>query len=137
MITWNSEFETGHPDIDREHQEICERLNQIELALAAGAGREQIAEMVSLLQRYTLVHFTREEGVMACVKCPRHGENCAAHAKFSARLSRWLEVLTVPGISVSVLMDVHAESGRWIQEHLLKIDSSLRQFHPQPVAGRE
>lgn len=133
MITWNVNFETGHPHLDREHQEICARLNRIGEALEQGAGHEQIAEMVSLLLNYTLVHFRREEGVMACAKCPRHGENCAAHAQFAARLERWLEVLSLPisDIGTTVLREVHAESCRWIQHHLLQIDSSLRQVPPQ------
>ena len=133
MIIWSEEFETGHPAIDQDHREICERLNQIEVALDRGAGREQIAEMVSLLQNYTLVHFQREEDAMACAKCPRHGENCAAHTQFAARLDRWLEVLTIPCMNGTILRDVHAESCRWIQQHIRKIDSSLRQV---PVATR-
>ena len=103
MITWNVNLETGHPDIDREHRGICERLNEIEFALQKGVRREQVAQMVSILQNYTLLHFTREEGTMACVKCPRRRENCAAHAKFAARLERWMEVLTVPEISPAIL----------------------------------
>ena len=139
MLTWHPDFETGHPEIDRDHQEICLRLNQIELAIAAGAGREQIAEMVGLLQHYTLVHFRKEENAMACAKCPRHGENCVAHAKFAARLERWLEVLTIPGMSLTILQDVHAESSRWLVQHLTHIDSSLRQSAPpfSVAAGKE
>lgn len=128
MIAWNRNFETGNPDVDRDHQKICAGLNQIELALDNGAGREQIAEMISILQTYTLVHFRSEERIMACVKCPRHGENCEAHHQFEARLERWLEVLTIPipDIGTTLLRDVHDECSRWIQEHLLQIDSSLR-----------
>jgi hemerythrin len=130
MLIWHPAFETGHAEIDRDHREICHRLNQIEIALQAGAGREQIAEIVGVLQRYTLIHFSKEENVMACAKCPRHGDNCAAHAKFAARLDRWLEVLTIPGMTVTVLADVHAECCRWLQQHLTHIDSGLRQSMP-------
>jgi hemerythrin len=128
MIAWNHSYETGNPEVDRDHQEICARLNQIEAALENGAGREQITEMVSVLRDYTLVHFRREENIMACAKCPRHNENCKAHVQFEARLERWLEVLTIPlpGIGTTILKDVHAESCRWIQHHLRQIDSSLR-----------
>lgn len=127
MIVWNASFETGHDDIDREHQEICERLNQIGTALQAGASRELIVAMVTLLKDYTSAHFSREEAAMACLKCPLRTDNCAAHEKFSARLERWLEVLTIPEVNTVILKDVHEESCRWIQQHLLQIDSSLRQ----------
>lgn len=135
MITWSADFETGHLQIDREHQEICTRLNQIELAINQGAGREQIAEMVSLLLNYTLVHFRREEGVMACTGCPRHSDNCTAHAQFEARLERWLEVLSlpIPDIGTVLLRDVHAESCRWIHDHILRIDLALRDVPPSPA----
>ena len=136
MLAWNPDFETGHPDIDREHREICESLNKIERALLAGAGREQIAEMVAVLQRYTLIHFRHEESVMACADCPLHRDNCAAHTVFAARFERWLEVLTIPSMPLTLLQDVHAESCRWIQQHLTHIDVGLRRsMSPLATAG--
>ena len=135
MLHWNSRHETGHADLDREHRAIFDQLNAIGLAIRCGAGRDQIVVMIELLQHYALVHFRREEGVMACARCPHHGANCAAHRVFEERLERWLDLLSSSGTPVSVLEDIHTETCRWIESHVVNLDSALR-HHQLPGAGQ-
>ena len=126
MLKWDRSYETSHPDIDREHRAIFEHLNEMETAIRQGAGREHIVDMIVFLQQYTLVHFSREEAVMACTKCPSHGANCAAHRHFEDRLEGWMEMLSSTGTPVSILEDIHSETCRWIENHIGQIDIGLR-----------
>lgn len=126
MSTWTQEFETGHPQIDAEHREFIRRLNDLKAAIDAGAGRERTVELIVLLQKYALGHFAREEAHMHRVGCPTHRQNCAAHAEFAAKLAGWLDLLTFSGTPVSLLVEVHRESLRWITTHIRTIDCGLR-----------
>ena len=130
MLLWEARLETSHPDIDREHRQIFAQLNEIEDALRQGAGRERIIDMILFLQQYTLVHFSREESVMACTNCSRHKANCSAHRRFEERLEAWIAVLSSPGMPVSVLEDIHAETCRWIHAHIGQVDVGLREVRP-------
>ncbi len=126
MTTWNERFETGHAQIDAEHQEFFRQLQALKVAVEAGAGRERVVELIGILQKYVLGHFAREEAHMARVACPALGANCAAHRDFALKLDRWLEILTMSGTQVSMLLDVHRESISWIEAHIINIDCRLR-----------
>lgn len=126
MTTWSHRFETGHPRIDAEHREFFHQLDTLKTAIDQGAGRERVAELVVILQKYALGHFAREEAHMHRVACPALRENCTAHREFARRLDSWLELLTTSGTPVSVLLDVHRESTAWIESHIVTVDCRLR-----------
>jgi hemerythrin-like metal-binding protein len=126
MPTWNARLETGHEQIDAEHREFFRQLRALKDAVEAGAGRERMVVLINLLQNYVLGHFAREEALMAEVGCPALRANCTAHREFEGKLDRWLELLTMSGTPVSMLLDVYRESIRWIEAHILNIDCRLR-----------
>ncbi len=133
MIQWNAHFETGHESIDAEHREFLRQLEAIKTAIDAGAGREKIAELIVVLQRYVLGHFAREESHMLRVGCRAHRANCAAHREFAQKFDRWLELLTYSGAPVSLLLEVHREALEWVSHHIRKVDCALRDCPVRPA----
>lgn len=137
MTLWDERFATGHRQIDDEHQAFCRQLDAIKQAIDGGAGREQIVQLIVVLQKYALGHFAREEAHMLRFKCPAQRENCRAHRELETKLERWLEILTMSGAPVSVLTDVHREFSTWITDHILTIDCQLRGCVPnQPQSPK-
>ena len=126
MEKWRPELATGHRAIDAEHKEFLRHLEAIRQALDAGAGREQIVDLILTLQQYVRGHFEREEAYMEEVACPAAAVNCAAHRVFAARFETWLQLLSIPGSPVSVMADVHRESLQWIEGHIKSVDCQLR-----------
>ena len=127
MLHWRPELNTGDPDIDREHQEIYAKLNEIGEAIRKHDSPEVISQLIAVLQHYSNAHFRREERAMSCSRCPMHGANCAAHAYFSERLKIWMTIISSSGLPVSLLEDIHEETCRWIEQHIEKIDTSLKE----------
>jgi hemerythrin len=131
MTNWDPNLETGHRQIDEDHREILRRFVSLKDAIDGGAGRERTVEMITLLHDYVLGHFDREEAYMLCVHCPAHGNNCTAHGEFARKLEGWIDLLTMSGTPVSMLLDVHREASAWIVSHILSIDCQLRDYPPQ------
>lgn len=123
---WNEELRTGHEMIDREHREFLRQLDELKTALDTGAGRERMVDLITILQKYVLGHFAREEAYMREVGCPTLEQNMAAHREFVGRFDRWIDFLTTHGMPVSILRDVHRESLAWINGHIVHIDCGLR-----------
>ena len=134
MPTWNDNLETGHALIDADHRELFHQLNALKTSVQQGAGRERIVELIVVLQHYVLGHFAREEVHMARIACPAMQANCAAHREFALKLDRWLELLTMPGTPVSLLLDVHRESIAWIEQHITHVDCRMRGCTPRTSA---
>lgn len=64
MITWDDSMTTGVPEIDAQHKELFEKMNEFAEALACGKGRAETGEMLDFLQFYAQWHFQREETCM-------------------------------------------------------------------------
>ena len=67
-ITWMSEWETGHAEVDGQHKTLVESLNRLQAAILVGSGDEELGWCLSFLKAYTRVHFRTEEALMAA--CP-------------------------------------------------------------------
>jgi len=130
MTQWSPHLETGHAQVDSEHRELLAQLQALKTAVDDGAGREQIVELIKILQAYVLGHFAREEAHMRRVNCPAAHLNQAAHREFAHRLDGWLILLSASGSPVSMLLDVHREACGWIEEHILNCDCQLRRCRP-------
>jgi hemerythrin len=125
MIPWTPALETGHPTIDDDHRKLIASLNELDSALKKGVGKEQVIPLVSFLNRYSREHFAREEAHMTRVNCPSAVANKQAHLDFAAKLDGWLATLQT-GASLSLVLEVHRETSRWIGAHIVNVDCKLR-----------
>jgi hemerythrin len=126
MLEWNTTLETGNPGIDRQHREIFAKLNGIETAIRDAADKESLIRLITALLDYSYLHFHQEEHAMNCSRCPFHDANCDAHREFIVRLRGWLGVIMAGNAPASLLQEIHAESCRWIKNHIEQVDIGLR-----------
>ena len=125
MIPWTSALETGHSQIDDDHKKLIASLNELDTALKKGAGKDQVVQLTAFLNGYAREHFAREEAHMTRVQCPAAAANKQAHRDFVAKLDGWLGKLQT-GASLSLVLEVHRETSRWIQAHIVGVDCKLR-----------
>lgn len=126
MVVWNSSFETGHTVIDSDHRILINQVNALGEALKAGTAKDQLAYMITFLNKYTREHFAREEEIMQEVKCPTTGRNCTAHRALAAKLDGWVARLNAGGPSTSLVLEIYKESSVWLRSHIVGIDSHLK-----------
>jgi len=122
---WNSVFETGLEEIDRQHRHLVDLLNELSHNIE-GAGAENIDRTLRDLADYTVYHFASEERFMDANQlapefCDRHR---ATHAKFVAQVKEWLD--TRDGgqqqLEPRQLLDYLAN---WLIFHILGDDRAL------------
>ena len=131
MINWNSTLETGVAVIDNDHRTLIEQINLLEEALQQGAGKDRLGELVAFLDKYTRMHFAREEALMTERKCPVSGLNCTAHLLLLQKLDAWNNRLNASGATTSLVLEINREMGAWITQHIIKIDCRIN----SPVAS--
>jgi hypothetical protein len=66
-LNWNAELVTGVRQIDLQHQELIELINELESAHERGQDDLALADVLPRLTSYALFHFCTEEGLMAKV----------------------------------------------------------------------
>jgi hemerythrin len=75
LIEWRSEFETGVADVDHEHRELVDLINELHAKLGSGASRETISAFLGEVFARISAHFALEESVMR----KHHYDEYAAH----------------------------------------------------------
>jgi hemerythrin-like metal-binding protein len=61
--TWSPELETGHHNIDNQHQELFQLVSMLDKALSSNP-RQEIEKIVVFLEHYVETHFAEEEELM-------------------------------------------------------------------------
>jgi hemerythrin len=120
---WSSTYETGHPEVDQQHQQLFRMINDLQEAMSRGKGREALGPVLQSLVGYTLEHFATEEALMRASGYPslaRHAEKHAVLARQVSELAlRFSEgFLTIPNTLSRFLFD-------WLKLHIREEDSAF------------
>jgi hemerythrin len=124
-IVWNASLETGHRQIDLQHQELVELINELTTALEDGREAEALDDILPRLGGYVLFHFGTEEMLMSGL--PAGNTHAAthfqAHRNFTAR---------VDALRASAAAGEKLEAGplaeflqNWLFNHIMVTDREL------------
>ena len=81
LIEWRKEFETGVSEVDHEHQELVEIINELHEQIGAGAPRETVSSFLGEVFAKISAHFALEETVMRKHDYDQYADHKADHEK--------------------------------------------------------
>jgi hemerythrin len=123
MISWSPSYQTGVASIDTQHQKLVGYLNDLEAAIAAGAGSREIPALVAKMEAYADEHFRHEEGCMHQMNCPTAQINISAHREFMNMVAAAKQRLAGGGGGAALIATrMHRELSDWMINHILRID---------------
>jgi len=126
-ITWKEEFNTGEPEVDKQHKVLFKYLEDLEAHMKAGDINDQyVKTLLNNIGIFTRSHFCYEEICMRRVKCPVAAENKDYHAKLLAAYTSYCERFAIEGASDTLIQKLHDFLESWLVNHILKIDTHLR-----------
>lgn len=135
-IYWTRELEIGVAPIDRQHQELFERINALVDACQAGRCQDEVTTLLAFLQNYVQVHFAEEEALMRRRGFPGLDEQLLEHAAFSRHLQALVQSFATQGFTSPLLNDLNATLIDWLYDHVCGRDRALGQWLAQQTAGR-
>lgn len=133
-IYWTKELEIGVAPIDRQHQELFERIDALVNACQAGRCRDEVGSLLEFLQEYVLVHFLEEEELMRLFGYPELSSHGLEHAGFNRHLQELVAGVAVEGLTSPLLNDLNATVVDWLYEHVCGRDRALGQWLRQQGA---
>ena len=124
-ITWNSSLETGHRQIDLQHQELIELINEAEAGLVAGRDPEVLQDIMPRLLAYVLFHFATEDALMthSGVNTAHATAHQQAHKEFTDRVNAMKS--GVDAGETGLLAPLVSYLQNWLVEHIMKTDREL------------
>jgi hemerythrin len=93
FLKWQEHWNTEIPDIDNQHIEMANLLNQIgdELQKSKGQQQKQNGNLVSMLSELfelTLEHFNAEEEHMRTISYPQYASHRKEHVMLKAEMAQ-------------------------------------------------
>lgn len=120
-LHWNDTLATGIRQIDLQHQELIQLINELEAAHAAGRRAEAVDEVLPRLGAYVLFHFGTEDTLMPAHAAAHSEKHRRQHAEFSERVAE-LRAAPAGEVDLDALIDY---LNRWLVEHIMKTDREL------------
>ncbi|MDD9877752.1 MAG: bacteriohemerythrin [Magnetovibrio sp.] len=85
-LLWSSEYETGIPLIDNDHQTLFAVVNLIHDRAETGLDDDAVARALGVLVMYVDRHFSREEAMLEANGYPDLVEHMAIHRRIAEKV---------------------------------------------------
>jgi len=125
---------TGFVLIDRQHEDIYTRFDELEARCRAGCNKDEVIEALRFLEHQTTIHFDFEETAMKAVDYPDVIEHMAAHLVLRETVKRLAAQIRDKGPLPELLEQVRTllydALFRHIAEHDLRMAPFLKQKNP-------
>jgi hemerythrin len=133
-INWGPPYEVGNPQLDKEHQELCEIMNELYDAGSAGIVRN----LLEKLMYTTRDNFKAEEQLMLDCSYPAFERHKKLHDQLLLDLETLINRYTTRPFVLSKTVNIYLKS--WLLDHIH--DSDLKftrwvQSHEKEASPRQ
>lgn len=131
VIHWSADYETGIPDIDKDHKGICSLINKLHDTPGKDFLQSDIEEVIVRLLDYVGRHFAREESLLSVVGYGDLESHAVAHKALAGQMKAYAELYkSHPG--TFDMDDFVGFLGDWLKAHIMVDDmaylSTVRSF---------
>lgn len=127
MVRWTEGLSVGVMEIDDQHKELFDRVNQLVQAMSQGKGKSEIDGVVSFLEEYVVTHFQTEEQLMISSRYPGYSEHKTQHAAF-AESFKSIKAGIGGGIGSLTVIQLHRSVVDWLTSHIARSDKAFGAF---------
>ena len=135
MIVWNDSLRLGVEEIDKQHEELFERVNGFISACEQGAKAPVVIRLMQYMQSYVRDHFEQEEALQQRVGYTAFEEHSGFHDEFRARLEVLAEKVTT-GEDEDVIRHANEMATlceNWLVGHVMNEDQQIAAFLKQSI----
>lgn len=125
-LVWREALRTGLRDIDLQHRELIEIINDLEDACGGTGEIASIDAILARLSAYAVFHFETEEALMRTQlpAASAHAEaHLQAHGDFAARLQAFRVLGEAARVQRSAAL--HDFLKTWFVDHVMGTDKAL------------
>jgi len=126
LFKWDDTYCVNINEIDLQHQNLVEMLNNLAESMADGQGKGALNEILDGLLNYTLTHFQTEEKILTLIKYPETASHKKEHLDFVQQITKFKEELSKRKLGLSI--DVLNYLCDWLKVHITKSDKSYAKF---------
>lgn len=124
VIAWRSEFKTGFPSVDFEHERLVMVINRLAEAVTRDASPHQVLRQLGEIHALIEAHFALEERIMVDLSYVGYAEHKADHDRLLDEIRDIMEsVEKDAGFDFQTALG--EKLGRWFGVHFRTLDPKL------------
>jgi hemerythrin len=127
-LHWESSLATGNAVIDKQHQELFKRMENLLEAVNGAQGTKAVTGAITFLEDYAFRHFRAEENIQRKNNFPEYESHKEQHRIFMDDIAKLRGDLDRQGVSPELQLKAIASVGNWICNHINKRDKSLAAY---------
>lgn len=126
LVQWRDEFRIGIAEVDGEHRELIELINELHAEALAGQGAHQVATMLGEINVRIAAHFALEEKNMELLGYA----GCTAHKSDHERLLDEIAEIADEVYEQGRYQEARlsARLSHWFSEHFRTHDADLHRW---------
>ncbi len=130
-FNWSTNLSVGVPQIDAQHQQLFKALADLQEAMKAGKGKEEVLKTIDFLSNYVVKHFADEEELMKKNNYPDFEKHKQIHEKFKSFVSEQRNKVAAQGADLSTVIQLQQQLGDWLISHIAGEDKKYSPFIKQ------
>jgi hemerythrin len=127
-LQWAQDLSVGVEEIDSQHKELFDRINNLDSAMRQGTAKEEVVRLIEFLGKYVIIHFGAEEKYMIDYNYTGYALHKTKHEWFKKEFSDIRINLDAEGITPDVIMRSNNLLITWFSNHIRSIDMILGSF---------
>ncbi len=126
FIVWTDDLNLGIDVIDKQHQVLCNYINELYKAMQHNANEHDLSALLDALTKYTATHFKDEEVIFAVSDYPDTKAHKEIHKKFVAKLAEFKQQLVGGNAVLSIQLLEYLKD--WLIKHIMGTDRQYVKF---------
>jgi len=127
-LEWTKDLSVGVEEIDNQHKDLFERINNLDSAMKQGGAKEEIVRLIEFLDKYVIDHFSEEEKFMTDHNYAGYDLHKTKHDWFKKEFSDIWSNLDAEGVTPEVIVQSNNLLITWFSNHVRSIDRMLGSF---------
>jgi len=128
LIEWKDEFGVGVTEVDLEHRDLIDLINDLHAVMGAGATQDKVVDTLGEIYTQISAHFALEEKFMRNSKYPAYPSHKEDHEILLDQLRDIMDRVEDDGSFDEERLS--AELEKWFSDHFRTHDSKLHHHHP-------
>lgn len=129
LFNWSDKYSVGVMELDNQHKELVNILNEIFDAMSARKSNETLGKIISKLVNYTKVHFSTEEKYMQKYNYSGYNSQKREHDAFIDKIQTFQRDFNAGKLTLS--LDVSSFLKNWLVQHISVEDKKYESFFNQ------
>jgi hemerythrin-like metal-binding protein len=125
FLSWHERFSVGHPELDAQHQKLCELVNHFDDVIKMGLT-DELGRILDDLISCTMDHFKFEEALLAKVGFPKAQEHVRMHGELIRQIQDMRSKMKVGGhVGAKAIVRFLAD---WLTSHIVREDMEYKPY---------